>query len=206
MAHDRADSPTSLPTSVHLSRMLDRAQSARVPLGWLIEQLGERSFGLTLFVMAVISLIPGTSMIMGFLIAWPSIQMLLGRDVAVLPRYVARREIGVEGLARAVRAVAPRLQWVERLIRPRWPTPFHTTKRLTGLVMLLLGLTLISPVPFSHVVHALIIMLLALAYLEEDGVALLLALLAAFGSLAMTGTTIWGAIETIDWLDPATPR
>lgn len=60
--------------------------------------------------------------------------------------------------------------------------------------------------PFGHVVPALVIMLLALAYLEEDGVALLVALLAALCSLAMTGATLWGAVETIDWLDPAAPR
>jgi hypothetical protein len=47
-------------------------------------------------------------------------------------------------------------------------------------------------------------MLLALAYLEEDGFALLMALFAALCSLAATGATVWGAVETIDWIDPAT--
>ncbi len=46
-------------------------------------------------------------------------------------------------------------------------------------------------------------MLMALAYLEEDGVALLIALAAALVSLAITGVTVWGTVETIDWLDPA---
>jgi hypothetical protein len=60
-------------------------------------------------------------------------------------------------------------------------------------------------VPLSQVVPALVIMLLALAYLEEDGLALLLALFAALCSLAATGFMVWGAVETIDWIDPATP-
>ncbi len=201
MPKDRVD-PASLPTSAHLLRLLDRAQGARVPVGWLIGQLGDRSFGLTLFAMAMLALVPGASTIMGVLIAWPAVQMLLGHDVAVLPRVVARRQIGIDKLARVVRAVAPRLRWIERLVRPRWPTPFQATKRLTGLVMLLLGLTLLSPVPFGHVVPALVIMLLALAYLEEDGVALLVALVAALCSLAVTTATLWGAVETIDWIDP----
>jgi hypothetical protein len=64
---------------------------------------------------------------------------------------------------------------------------------------------LISPVPFTHIVPALVIMLLALAYLEEDGFALLLALLAALCSLTVTGMTVWGTVQTIDWIDPATP-
>jgi Cu/Ag efflux pump CusA len=47
--------------------------------------------------------------------------------------------------------------------------------------------------------------LLALAYLEEDGLVLLLALVAAPCSLAVTGMAVWGAVETIDWIDPAIP-
>ncbi|MFO1085139.1 MAG: exopolysaccharide biosynthesis protein [Reyranellaceae bacterium] len=202
MARDRFRSPISVPTSDHLSRMLDQAQEARVSVGWLMEQLGERSFGLTLFVMAVIALMPGASTVIGVLIAWPAIQMILGHEAAVLPRWIARRRVGVDRLARVIGLIVPRLRWVERLIRPRWPMPFQVTKRLTGIVMLLVGATLISPVPFTQVVPALVIMLLALAYLEEDGVALLVALVAALASLAVTGVTVWGAVETIDWLDP----
>ena len=183
--------------------MLNRAEEPRVSVGWLMQQLGERSFGLTLFMMAVIAFIPGASTVMGVLIAWPAVQMMLGHDVAALPRLIARKQIGVERLARIIGIVIPRLEWVERLVRPRWRTPFKTTKRLTGAVMLLLGLSLISPVPFSYIVPALAIMLLALAYLEEDGVALVVALIAALASLAATGLTLWGMIETIDWIDPA---
>ncbi len=170
-----------------------------------MEQLGRRSFGLTLLVMAVIAFIPGAPTVVGVLVAWPAVQMILGHEMAALPRLVARRKIGVNRMARVIRMVRPRLAWVERLIRPRWATPFQTTKRLTGIVMLPLGLTMISPVPFSHVVPALVIMFLALAYLEEDGIALLIALIAALASLAITAATLWGAVETVDWLDPARP-
>ena len=184
--------------------MLDRADGPRVSVGWLIAELGERSFGLTLLVMAIIALLPGASTVVGLLIAWPAIQLILGHDTAALPRAMARREVDVERLARVIDVVVPRLAWVERLIRPRWAAVFQTTRRVVGTAMLLVGLTLISPVPFSQIVPALVIMLLALAYLEEDGFALLLALFAAFCSLAVTGTTLWGAVETIDWIDPAT--
>ena len=204
LAHDRAALPLPVATSVHLSRMLDRAEGTRVSIGWLITELGERSFGLTLLVMAILALLPGASTIVGLLIAWPAIQLILGYDTAALPRAMARRQIEVGRLARVIEIVVPRLAWVERLIRPRWPAVFAATRRLVGTAILLVGLTLVSPVPFSHVVPALVIMLLALAYLEEDGYALLLALFAALCSLAVTGAMAWGAVETIDWIDPAT--
>jgi hypothetical protein len=128
--------------------------------------------------------------------------MVLGHETAVLPRIVAQRKVEVGRLARIIGIVVPRLAWLERLIRPRWPPPFHTTKRLIGIVMLLLGLSMMVPVPFSHIVPALVIMVLALAYVEEDGVALTVALIAALVSLAITGAAVWGTVETIDWLDP----
>jgi hypothetical protein len=191
-----------VPTSVQLATMLDRAEGARVSIGWLMEQLGQRSFGLTLFVLALIALVPGVSTVIGLVVAWPAIQMVLGHDVAVLPSVVARREVGVDRLARLIRVITPWLAWVERLICPRWPTPFQTTKRVTGVAMLLVGLTMSVPVPFGHVVPALVIMLWAVAYLEEDGLALLVALVAALASLSITGAAVWGAVETVDWLDP----
>jgi hypothetical protein len=184
--------------------MLERPEGTHVSIGWLMNELGDRSFGVTLLVMAIIALMPGASAFVGVLIAWPAIQLILGHDKAVLPQLLARREISVDRLARLIALVAPRLAWVERLIRPRSPTLFETTRRMTGTAMLLLGLTLVSPVPFTHVMPALVIMMLALAYLEEDGLALLLALLAALCSLGVTAATLWGAVETIDRIDPAT--
>lgn len=185
--------------------MLDEADTEQVSVGWLIEQLGERSFGLALLVMALIALVPGASTIIGVLIAWPAIQMMLGHHAPVLPGFLARRKIAVDKLARAIRIVAPRLRWLETLIRPRWHTGFRALRRLTGLLVLLVGVTLISPFPFSHVIPALVIMLLALAYLEEDGLALLIASLAALTSLAITAAALWGAVETADWLDRLWP-
>ncbi len=200
------ETPPHVPASVQLSRMLDRAEDSEVSIGWLMQQLGQRSFGLTFFVMAVIALLPGASTIVGVLLAWPAVQVVLGHDGAALPRLIARRMVGVESLARIIGIVTPRLAWIERLIRPRWPLPFETARRLTGVVMLLLGSTMILPVPFGHILPALATMLLALAYLEEDGIAFLAAMIAALVSLAITVATVWGTVETIDWIDPARPR
>ena len=171
-----------------------------------MDELGERSFGLTLLVMAVIALLPGASAIVGLLIAWPAIRLMLGHEGAALPRAIARREVAVARLERVIAAIVPRLAWVERLIRPRWPAVFETARRLVAVAVLLVGLTLALPVPLTQVVPALVIMLTAVAYLEKDGLALLLALFAALCSLAVTGMTVWGAVETIDWIDPAGGR
>jgi hypothetical protein len=190
-----------VPTSIHLTRLLERADGPQVSVRWLIEALGERSFGLTLLMMALIALVPGASTFVGVLIAWPAIQMILRHDAPVLPRFIARREVSVAKLTRAINILVPRLRWMERAVRPRWAAGFRATRRLTGILMLLLGVTMVSPFPFSHVIPAIVIMALALAYLEDDGIVLLIALTAAVASLAVTGVALWGAVETANWLD-----
>src|SRR4030095_13376746 len=99
--------------------MLDRAEGPRVSIGWLIAELGERSFGFTLLVMAIVALLPGASTIVGLLIAWPAIQLILGHDTAALPRAMARREVGVDRLARVIDVVVPRLPRGGRVLPPR---------------------------------------------------------------------------------------
>lgn len=201
----RDPAPGYVATSVHLTTIAHEANAAQISVGWLIEQLGERSFGLTFFLIALFALVPGASAVMGVLIAWPAIQLILGHDAPILPGLFERRTIATDKLTFAVRLLTPRLRRVETLIRPRWHTVFRAARQLTGVLMLLLGLTLIFPFPFSHVVPALVIMLLALAYLEEDGIALLISLMAALMSLAITAAALWGAAETAGWLDRLWP-
>ena len=67
----------------------------------------------------------------------------------------------------------------ERLIQRGWPALFHDYRRLVGTATPLVGLTLIAPVSFSLVVPALFVTPMALAYLEEHRLALLIAVFAA---------------------------
>jgi len=195
-------SPAKLhaPTSTVLDGLLQGAPEEHVSLSWLIESLQERSFGVVLLIMGLVALVPGASVFIGVLLAIPAFQMIMARKGPVFPGFVARRRISTRRLAGMIGRLNPVLRRLERIIRPRWRTPFETTKRVMGVVVLLLGLTLLAPFPFSHLVPALVIILLAFAYLEEDGIALCIALTAALASLAVTAATIWATVQGIDFL------
>jgi hypothetical protein len=194
--------PSHVPTSVVLEGLLSRAPAEHVTLDWLIGELRERSFGFVMLLMGLIALIPGGSTFIGFLLAYPAIQMMLARESPALPHFIASRRISTARLAAVARRAAAALKRVERFIRPRWRTPFQTTKRVVGVVVLALAPTLIWPFPFSHIIPALVIMLLSLAYLEEDGVLLCIGLAAALVSLAITGVTVWAGIRATNLLEP----
>ncbi len=186
---------TRLPTSAVLAGLVRDAPAGQVTLAWIIAQLEERSFGILMLILAIMGLVPGASLVAGVLLAFPAIQMMLGRSEPVLPRRILGRRVSTARVARLLARVIPALRRVERVVRPRWTTPFEATKRVVGFVVLLLGATMLAPIPFSHVIPVFAIALLALAFLEEDGILLAIALGTAAVSLAITTAAVWGTIE-----------
>lgn len=189
------------PTSAVLDELLNEAAGDHVTLEWLLDRLGERSFGIVMLLMGLVALLPGASAVVGVLLAVPAVQMILRRKHPVFPGFIARRRISKVRLARLIARINPALRRLERIILPRWPTPFEATKQVVGGVVLLMGITLLVPVPFSQVIPALIIILLSFAYLEEDGVVLSVALAAALVSLALLAATVWATFRGIDFLE-----
>jgi hypothetical protein len=57
-----------------------------------------------------------------------------------------------------------------------------------------------TPIPFSNVVLALVIALIALAYLEEDGLLLSIALPAAVILLAVAVAAVWETVLGAIWI------
>lgn len=59
---------------------------------------------------------------------------------------------------------------------------------------------LFTPLPLSNIVPALVIALIALAYLEEDGLLLSIALLAAVIVLAVEVALVWETVRGAKWI------
>lgn len=183
-----------VPTSALLGGLLQGAPAERVTLDWLLGNLGERSYGILLLFLGLIGLVPGVSIFSGLLMLLPAMQMVLSRPAPDLPDFVGARALSVDKIDWLLRKLAPTLAWLERFSYPRWQTRFHGGTRSVGLVVMLLALSALSPIPFAAVIPNLAIMLIAFALLEKDGLVLLLAMLFALVSLAVTGATLWAGI------------
>ena len=87
------------------------------------------------------------------------------------------------------------------MIHPRWHTPPEVTKRTVGAIVLMLSVTLVFiPLPLSNVVPAVVIALLSLAYIEEDGILLVIALLTAVIVLSGAAAAVWGMVVGTKWV------
>ncbi len=188
------------PTSVVLDSLLGHDAPEQVTLAWLMGRLDDRSFGIVMLLLALLGVLPGVSTLAGVLLTVPAVQMILARPGPVFPRRIAARPFETRRLAKVIDRIVPMLRHIERFIRPRWATPFEATKRVVGGVVLLLGASLLAPVPLSNIPPALATGLIAFAYLEEDGVLLGIALAAALAMLAVAAVAAWEALATTGWV------
>jgi hypothetical protein len=64
-------------------------------------------------------------------------------------------------------------------------------------VFLLTTLLLLTPLPFVQIVPGIIIVILSVAYLEDDGLLLSLGLFATLALLAASAGAVWGMIVAL---------
>ncbi len=189
-----------VPTSVVLKRLWLEAPSSHVTLGWLMDHLHARSFGIVLLLLGVCGLVPVVSPVAGLLLSIPAYQMIRAHPTPIFPRRLAERPVATAKLAAVLVRVVPALRFLERFVRPRWQTPFEATKRIVGLLVLLLGLGLLVPIPLSNVPVGVAIILMAFAYLEEDGVLLAVAVVLAAALLVTGAVLAWGTVAGVLFL------
>jgi hypothetical protein len=184
-----------------LQRLHDGVPTGHFTLGWLMHSLHKRSFGIIMLLIALVAIAPGLSIAAGLLLMIPAFQMIIGKAAPVFPRRIATHPLPTQHLAAVVQRSIPVLRYLEKVVHPRWHTPLQATKRLVGTVVLMLSATLVFiPIPLSNVVPALTIALIALAYIEEDGILLSIALLAAAIGLAVATAAVGEMVAGAKWI------
>jgi hypothetical protein len=178
-------------------KLIDDAPKDFVDLDWLMGHLQKRSFGLLILILAIVCMVPGIGTVAAFLLVFPAMEMIVGRDSPRLPRFLTAWPIPTPHFTRWAARAVPLLRFIETVSRPRWPMPFQATKRTVGLIVLLLAVAAIWPIPLTNVVPAAMIVLISLAYLEGDGVLLCISIAAALLALAFLGAFVWVSASRI---------
>jgi hypothetical protein len=127
-----------IPASVVLQRLHDEVPTDHFTLGWLMDGLHKRSFGIITLLLALVAIAPGASIVAGLLLMIPAFQMIAGKPAPVFPRRIATRSLPTRHLAALVQRSVPVLRYLEKAVHPRWHTPIEATKRLVGAVVVLL--------------------------------------------------------------------
>jgi len=176
-------------------------------LGDVFAGLGKRSFGMLLFISTLPAFIPIPGVggaISGPLVMMIGVQLLVGLRKPWLPGFIARRGPHRRAMASFRDRIAPWLARLERTVRPRAAAllDHRLASAVSGLLLILLGLLLSLPIPFTNYLFAGLLLLFAFALLERDG--LLMALAWVFGSVAVAVFGVLsGSLATAaaGWLD-----
>ena len=168
----------------------DREQDLR--FGDLLSGLGRRAFGMMLFVASLPAFIPVPGVagaISGPLCMLVGVQLLFGMRKPWLPGFLARRGPKRSSLALFDRMLAPWLSRLERLVKPRqtWVLDHRLAAMFTGLLLVLLGLLLALPIPFTNYLFGGILVVFALALIERDGLLMLICWLGGIATIIVFG-------------------
>lgn len=178
-------------TRALLDAMLDGDEQQTLDFDDLMRGLGRRAFGMLLLLATLPAFIPIPigGALSGPLVVLLAAQLLIGLRRPWLPGFIARRGPKRHTLARFERIVAPWLTRLERLVRPRLAgvLDHRLASIFTGLLLLLLGVLLSLPIPFTNYLLGGLILLFALALLERDGAMMLVAWAVGIATVATTG-------------------
>ncbi|MCI2243710.1 exopolysaccharide biosynthesis protein [Xanthomonas sp. PPL568] len=153
----------------------------------ILADLQQSAFGVFLFVAILPAFLPVPGLaggISGPLVTLIGVQMLIGLRKPWLPRFIGERGPRRRTMQRFVSRIAPWLRRLDRLLKPRLPALVDTlpARAFSGLLLIVLGILLSLPIPFTNYAFGAMLLLFALALLERDGGLMLLSWL---GSIAV---------------------
>jgi len=195
-----APTPNSRRTSDLLREFLASHAEPRITLGALRDALGDRGFGVLLFIFALPNLVPVNipllSAVLGLPLVLLAAQLSYGRHKPWFPDWFTHQSFSREGFAAVVRRALPHIERAERLLRPRLTMLLSWTgERLVGIAILILALILTLPIPFANWLPACGIAIIGLAIVEKDGVAVLAGLGVGVASVIVAATVVIGLVK-----------
>ena len=189
------DTKNRAPSSRVLEEVIRQAPAEYVTIGWLTSTLHRHSFGIIMLSLGLLATTPVGSTVPALILAIMAVQLIAGRAEPVFPHFIMTRRLPTKQLLWLCDRAIHVLKYLEKAVHPRWPMTFEMAKRAVGVIVLLLtAVLLLMPVPLSNVAPAAVISLISLAYVEEDGLLLSVALLAAIVLVGIESAAVWGRI------------
>jgi hypothetical protein len=193
-----------------IASVLDEAEIRPVSLGDLIDRTADRGYGLLLLLLGLPMLIPflppGSSTVVGPVYAAFAVQMLTGARHPWVPQRL-RNRVMARSTIRALRGRGlPLIRLVERLSRPRglWISE-RVVLRAVGVMVLLMGLVLLSPLPFLNTLPALSVMLIGVGLLNRDALFVTAGMAVGLISLGLIGLSAHAILTLIERLRSTSP-
>ena len=200
-ARGRRDPAADGGISTILVSLAEGAKGERISFGDMLDAFDARAYGPLIVLFAAPNVLP---------VALPGISAVLGAPLILLtgaaddraaPAVAARASCAAgrwrgQTSRRLVARIVPRLQRIERMIRPRLLLLTGLVgKRVIGAAGMLLAAIVFLPVPFGNSLPGLALVLMAVGLLGRDGLAVMAGGLIGLVGLAVVSGFIWGMAQ-----------
>lgn len=198
-----AIAPPSSISSILRALVVDEAVAAdgKISLDEMVEAFGNRAFGILYLLFGLpncFPMPPGIPVLCGIVVAVVSIQMMMGRERLVLPRWLGQRRVDRHLMVSAVSKSSRFLERLERFSRPRYPALSEShMRRAIGLAGLALAIALMAPIPiFGGIPAGIAVTILGLAFTQRDGILIAFGLIIATPvALAVTSAMVFALVQ-----------
>lgn len=199
---DPMDAVATLRTSSLIAAIGDADAGGSVSFDDLLDGFRQRAFGALLLVVLLPTFIPvpfGIGAITGTFIALIGLQMLLFQEHPWLPRWIGRRSMKRATVKRFGERFQRLLGWLERACRPRLTAliEYRAVHAFTGLQVILLGLLLSLPIPFTNYPFGLILLVYCIALIERDGLVMLVGWILGTGAIVASALLSSEVVELV---------
>ena len=177
--------------SAILAELAASAAGERVALRDMVEAFGDRAFGIVLLTFSLpnavgLGVIPGLSAVFGLPQIFVAAQMASGLHKLWLPLWLLERSVARGDFQTMIDRSMPYLLRAERVLKPRLPLlTSYAAERLLGLVFVVLAVIVSLPIPFGNQPPGIAMAILALAWIERDGVWVIVGLVVAAIAVAI---------------------
>ena len=177
----------------------------RMTIGDLTAALEDRAFGFLLLILAIPCCIPflyGVPQAVSLPLVFVAAQIIIGRHRLWLPDFAKKRSFTTESFRNMATRARPYLRWFEVFSKPRLTfLTIGPAERILGVFILVFSASIMIPLPGTNTVPGFAVALMALGFIEKDGILMILGTIV--GSLwilmlATVGTAALGVFS--DWL------
>ena len=143
--------------------------------GLVLDSFRHRSYGLFLLLVLLPVFIPipaGQGAFSGLLTTLIGLQLLWQLEHPWVPKFIAEKTFKRSHIINFQRHFDRWLGYIEKLCRPRYEYAFdHAWARaFSGLLLVVLGILLALPIPFTNYPFGVIILAFSLGFIERDGI------------------------------------
>jgi len=190
-------------TSELLEMVVANNNKDTITIGEIKHALHERGFGVLMAIAALplclpLPVPPGYTTLFSIPLFILSVQMIWGLDAPWLPKWLERKEIKRNSLAKLVEKSNPWLRRIEKLLRPRmnYFSP-PTWEKIIGVTTFIFSVSIALPLPLTNFLPGWGILFMSLGLLSKDGLMILIGIVTGLAGILITILIIIGGVELV---------